>query len=71
MQQWIDLARFTGLQARKSGEVSVETPDASTCAALDCKREEVSLQTPDASSSAALDCQVLEDTNVNDESSKQ
>ncbi|KAK6156055.1 hypothetical protein DH2020_010303 [Rehmannia glutinosa] len=34
-QQWIDLARYTGLQARKSEEVCVQTPDPSNGAALE------------------------------------
>lgn len=38
VQQWIDLARYTGLQARKSEDISssIETPDASNSAALEC-----------------------------------
>ncbi|KAL0341226.1 UNVERIFIED_CONTAM: protein RETICULATA-RELATED 6, chloroplastic [Sesamum radiatum] len=35
-QQWIDLARYTGLQARKSEEISFQTPDPSNSAALEC-----------------------------------
>ncbi|GFP86582.1 hypothetical protein PHJA_000802000 [Phtheirospermum japonicum] len=35
-QQWIDLARFTGLQARKSEEISFQTSDSSNSAALEC-----------------------------------
>ncbi|KAI3458482.1 hypothetical protein Pfo_015145 [Paulownia fortunei] len=35
-QQWIDLARYTGLQARKSEEVHFQTPDPSNSAALEC-----------------------------------
>ncbi|GER30403.1 hypothetical protein STAS_06339 [Striga asiatica] len=35
-QQWIDLARYTGLQARKSEELSLESPDTSNSAALKC-----------------------------------
>ncbi|KAL3652276.1 Protein RETICULATA-RELATED 6, chloroplastic [Castilleja foliolosa] len=35
-QQWIDLARFTGLQTRKSEEISSQTPDSPNSAALEC-----------------------------------
>ncbi|KAG8380910.1 hypothetical protein BUALT_Bualt06G0065800 [Buddleja alternifolia] len=35
-QQWIDLARYTGLQARKSEEISFQAPDPSNSAALEC-----------------------------------
>ncbi|KAK4433382.1 protein RETICULATA-RELATED 6, chloroplastic [Sesamum alatum] len=35
-QQWIDLARYTGLQARKSEDVHFQTPDPSNSAALEC-----------------------------------
>lgn len=69
MQQWIDLARSTGLQPRKSEKVSLQTSDAEV--SLQTPDAEVSLQTPDSSTSAALDCNVVEDTNLNDESTKQ
>ncbi|KAI3470932.1 hypothetical protein Pfo_027595 [Paulownia fortunei] len=35
-QQWIDLARYTGLQTRKGEEISFQTPDPSNSAALEC-----------------------------------
>ncbi|CAA0836636.1 Protein of unknown function (DUF399 and DUF3411 [Striga hermonthica] len=35
-QQWIDLARYTGVQSRKNEEVSFQTQDPSTAAALEC-----------------------------------
>ncbi|KAK4756711.1 hypothetical protein SAY87_006838 [Trapa incisa] len=41
-QQWIDLARFTGLQTRKSSEPSYQTPEASPApAALPCNTAEL------------------------------
>ncbi|GFZ15078.1 DUF399 family protein, putative [Actinidia rufa] len=39
-QQWIDLARFTGLQARKSEPPSYQTPDSPNPAALGCNTPE-------------------------------
>ncbi|KAL2227371.1 protein RETICULATA-RELATED 5, chloroplastic-like [Sesamum indicum] len=35
-QQWIDLARYTGLQARKSEDVHFQAPDSPNSAALEC-----------------------------------
>ncbi|KAL0282229.1 UNVERIFIED_CONTAM: protein RETICULATA-RELATED 5, chloroplastic [Sesamum angustifolium] len=35
-QQWIDLARYTGLQARKSKDVHFQAPDPPNSAALEC-----------------------------------
>ncbi|XP_056169152.1 protein RETICULATA-RELATED 5, chloroplastic [Syzygium oleosum] len=35
-QQWVDLARFTGLQSRKSTEPSYQTPDSANPATLQC-----------------------------------
>ncbi|GER46612.1 hypothetical protein STAS_23669 [Striga asiatica] len=35
-QQWIDLARYTGVQSRKNEEVSFQTQDPSSAAALEC-----------------------------------
>lgn len=35
-QQWVDLARFTGLQSRKSTEPSYQTPDSPNPAMLQC-----------------------------------
>ena len=40
VQQWIDLARFTGLQARKSEPPSYQTPDSSNPAALESNTPE-------------------------------
>lgn len=41
LQQWVDLARFTGLQTRKSEEPSLQTPDSPNQAALEgCKTGE-------------------------------
>ncbi|XP_030931688.1 protein RETICULATA-RELATED 5, chloroplastic-like [Quercus lobata] len=39
-QQWVDLARFTGLQAQKNGQPSYEIPDSPSHAALGCKNTE-------------------------------
>ncbi|KAG2730566.1 hypothetical protein I3760_01G300000 [Carya illinoinensis] len=39
-QQWVDLARFTGLQARKSGAPSFVIPDSPNHAALGCGNTE-------------------------------
>ncbi|PSS33272.1 Protein RETICULATA-RELATED 6 like [Actinidia chinensis var. chinensis] len=39
-QQWIDLARFTGLQARESKPPSYQTPDSPNPAALECNTPE-------------------------------
>ncbi|XP_051122794.1 protein RETICULATA-RELATED 6, chloroplastic-like [Andrographis paniculata] len=36
-QQWIDLARYTGLQARRSEDISFEIPDSTNSAALECQ----------------------------------
>ncbi|KAL3630550.1 Protein RETICULATA-RELATED 6, chloroplastic [Castilleja foliolosa] len=36
IQQWIDLARYTGVQARKTEEVYFQTPEPSDAAALEC-----------------------------------
>lgn len=36
LQQWIDLARYTGLQTRKSESPSYQKPDSPTPAALEC-----------------------------------
>lgn len=63
VQQWIDLARYTGLQVSKSEELSSLQQAAR-------KNEEISFQ--DASNSATIDCSMLEDTNINkDEANKQ
>ncbi|KAL2526702.1 Protein of unknown function (DUF399 and DUF3411) [Abeliophyllum distichum] len=35
-QQWVDLARYTGLQARKSKEIPFPCPDSSNNAAFEC-----------------------------------
>ena len=40
LQQWVDLARFTGLQAQKNGQPSYEIPDSPSHAALGCKNTE-------------------------------
>ncbi|XP_027110701.2 protein RETICULATA-RELATED 5, chloroplastic-like isoform X1 [Coffea arabica] len=39
-QQWVDLARFTGLQAQKNEKVSSETSDSPEPAALECNAPE-------------------------------
>ncbi|CAA2998182.1 Hypothetical predicted protein [Olea europaea subsp. europaea] len=39
-QQWVDLERYTGLQARKSEETSFPDPDSSNNAALECNISE-------------------------------
>lgn len=39
-QQWVDLARYTGLQARKSEEIPFPGPDSSNNAALECNISE-------------------------------
>ncbi|XP_059666806.1 protein RETICULATA-RELATED 5, chloroplastic-like [Cornus florida] len=39
-QQWVNLARFTGLQTRKSKTPSFQTPDSPNHAALECKTSE-------------------------------
>ncbi|KAK4579612.1 hypothetical protein RGQ29_029330 [Quercus rubra] len=39
-QQWVDLARFTGLQAQKKGQPSYDIPDSPSPAALGCKNTE-------------------------------
>ncbi|KAK7851718.1 protein RETICULATA-RELATED 6, chloroplastic [Quercus suber] len=39
-QQWVDLARFTGLQAQKNGQPSYDIPDSPSHAALGCKNTE-------------------------------
>lgn len=39
-QQWVDLARFTGLQAQKNGQPSHDIPDSPSHAALGCKNTE-------------------------------
>ncbi|KAL0003450.1 hypothetical protein SO802_017231 [Lithocarpus litseifolius] len=39
-QQWVDLARFTGLQAHKNGHPSYDIPDSPSHAALGCKNTE-------------------------------
>uniref|UniRef100_A0A5B6ZMM4 Uncharacterized protein n=1 Tax=Davidia involucrata TaxID=16924 RepID=A0A5B6ZMM4_DAVIN len=39
-QQWVDLARFTGLQTRKSETPSYQTPDSPNHAALECNNQE-------------------------------
>ncbi|KAF5959124.1 hypothetical protein HYC85_000333 [Camellia sinensis] len=39
-QQWVDLARFTGLQATKSEPPSFQTPDSPNQAALECNAPE-------------------------------
>lgn len=39
-QQWIDLARLTGLQARKSQQVSDLPPDSANPAAVGCNTSE-------------------------------
>lgn len=63
LQQWIDLARYTGLQVSKSEE--------SSCLQQARTSEELSFQqAQDASNAAALDCSSLEETNVNDEGDK-
>ncbi|XP_073305334.1 protein RETICULATA-RELATED 6, chloroplastic-like [Primulina huaijiensis] len=36
-QQWIDLARYMGLQARKNENVSFQKPDSSDSATIECK----------------------------------
>lgn len=36
-QQWIDLARYTGLQARNNDNVSLQKPDPSDPATIECK----------------------------------
>lgn len=40
MQQWVDLARFTGLQTRKNAEPTYQTPETPTPAALPCNTAE-------------------------------
>ena len=40
LQQWVDLARFTGLQAQKNEKVSSETSDSPEPAALECNAPE-------------------------------
>jgi hypothetical protein len=40
LQQWVDLARFTGLQARKSELPSYKIPDSPSHAALGCNNTE-------------------------------
>lgn len=40
LQQWVDLARFTGLQAQKNGQPSYDIPDSPSHAALGCKNTE-------------------------------
>ena len=40
LQQWVDLARFTGLQAQKNGQPSYEIPDSPSHSALGCKNTE-------------------------------
>lgn len=40
MQQWIDLVRYTGLQAKKSEPSSDQTPDSSNTVALGCNTPE-------------------------------
>lgn len=40
MQQWIDLARYTGLQTRKSESPSFQISDSPSHAALECNNSE-------------------------------
>lgn len=40
LQQWVDLARFTGLQTQKSEPPSYQTVDSSNHAALECSSAE-------------------------------
>jgi hypothetical protein len=40
LQQWVDLARFTGLQSRRSGPPAYEIPDSPKRAALGCNNME-------------------------------
>lgn len=40
LQQWVDLARFTGLQAQKNEKISSETSDSPKQAALECNASE-------------------------------
>lgn len=39
LQQWVDLARFTGLQAQKDEDIPIDTQD-SPNAALECNASE-------------------------------
>lgn len=39
-QQWVDLARFSGLQTRKNKPPSYQTPDSPNPAALECNTAE-------------------------------
>lgn len=40
MQQWIDLARYTGLQSHKNEETSIQISDSTNSAALDTSIDE-------------------------------
>ncbi|CAK9160615.1 unnamed protein product [Ilex paraguariensis] len=58
-QQWVNLARFTGLQARKSEQLSYQTPDSPS-------HEPLSYQTPDSPSHAALGCNTSKDASIDE-----
>ncbi|KAH6837471.1 DUF399 family protein [Perilla frutescens var. hirtella] len=68
-QQWIDLARYTGIQARKS-EVHSQTSNSSNSAASECHITEDTNIHFETSDSALFECNITEDTN-NEEAKKQ
>ncbi|KAK9127315.1 hypothetical protein Syun_016112 [Stephania yunnanensis] len=54
-QQWVDLARYTGLQTSKSKKLSYEDSDSSNQSAISCNAE-LSYETSDNSNQSAVSC---------------
>ncbi|KAE8654478.1 biotin carboxyl carrier protein of acetyl-CoA carboxylase-like [Hibiscus syriacus] len=60
-QQWVDLARFSGLQSRKNEESSYQSSDSPNPTAL-----ESSYQTSDSPNPTALECSGGEEANIDE-----